>query len=96
MSAKGDAAGNDIYDREVKPIRAVRWRGHGSLGLECASTLVRNGHGDTVENMVTVVARISVSGLLEDGNDWKLGDFLLSMNVVVRVSLYLDFTAIQT
>lgn len=77
-------------------MRALHWRGHGYLGSRSASTSLLDTNGDTVENDVPGVTGSSVSGLIEDDDDWNLGGILLSRNTDVLASLRVDFRAIQT
>lgn len=96
MLARRDAAGNAIHGSDVKPMHALHWRGHGSLGSKSASTVVRDTYGDTVDDVLPIVAGSSVSSFVEDDDDWSLGDTPLSRNAGVRTSLFVDFAAIQT
>lgn len=93
MSAGCDDAGNLIHGSEYEPMRAVRWQGHGS-GFESASTLVSDTYGDTIDDVVSVVAVSLESALLEEDDDWNLGEISLSRNDDVHASLRGDFTAI--
>lgn len=52
MSARCDAAGNALVESEVELMLAVRWQGHGSLGFERTSTLLRDKYGDTVNDVL--------------------------------------------
>lgn len=76
-------------------MRAVRWKDHGSLHFEGTSTLVCNAYGDTFEDVVQVIAGSSVSGFVEEGDDWNLGDVLLSRSADVCASFRVNFTVIQ-
>lgn len=58
--------------------------------------MVCDTYGDTVDNIVRVVYGSSVSGPLEEDEDWNLGYISLSKNADVRASLPVDFTAIKT
>lgn len=52
-------------------------------------------YGDTIDNVVPVVAGNSVSGLIENDDKLNSGDIPLSKNADVRTSHSNDFTAIQ-
>lgn len=74
----------------------VCWRGHGFLGFESASALVPDTYGDTFAFTGTAVAGTSRSGLVDDDDDWNLGDIPLLENADLHGSLHVDFTALQT
>lgn len=47
MSTRPDAAGNTVHGSRVEPMCTVCWLGHGPLGWESASTVVRDMRGET-------------------------------------------------
>lgn len=96
MSGRRASSGNVIPGSEVELLRAVRWHGPGSPGFESASNLVRDTYGNTVDDVALDVAGSSVSGLVDDNEDWNVGEIQLSKNADARASLLVDFMAIQT
>lgn len=89
-------AGNDRAASEVEPMCSVRWRGHDSLSFENAFTLDPNTYGDTVNDVIPVVAADWLAGLLENEDNRNMGDIPLSRNAEVRACLHVTFTAIET
>lgn len=55
MSARCDVPGNALLENEVEPMGGMRLHGHGSLGLESASILVRDTYRKTAEDVVPFV-----------------------------------------
>lgn len=75
MPAKGDTADNVIPVREVELMGALPLRGHSSLGLESASTLVHDVYGDPVDFAIPIVGGISVFDIVEDDTIWTWAIF---------------------
>lgn len=65
-STARDAAGNSIPGSDIEPTRDVCWQNRGFLGLEGASTMVREAYGNTVDDAALMGADSGVSGLIED------------------------------
>lgn len=74
----------------------MHWPSHGSCDFESASILVSDTYGDTVYDAAPVIAGDSVSGLVEDHDDWNLDDSPLSRIASLWTSLCVHSTAIQT
>lgn len=74
---------------------AGRLQSRGYPGLGSGSTLVRDTYGDSVDNVVLIVAGSSASSLGEHDKDWKLGDAQLWRHSDVRTNLRVNFTVIQ-
>lgn len=96
MLERGDAAGSAIPRSKLEPMQVVCWWVHGSFCFTAASTMVREGCGETVDDVVPVTVGSGISSLGEDDGGWSLGDALLSKNVDVHTSLFVDFMAIQS
>lgn len=58
--------------------------------------MVCDVYGDTFDDVALVAAGSGVSGLIEDDDDWNLGEISLSRNANVRASLDVEFRTIQT
>lgn len=79
----------------AEPMRVVRWQGFGSLGFKGGSIIVGDGCDDNVDNVAQVTAGTEVSGVVEDEEDWNVGDISLSRNAEVSMSVHVEFQAIQ-
>lgn len=94
MSARRGALGHIIPGSDVDPMHVLRLWCHGSLGLEGASIIVCDAYGNTVHDLVPVSPGMPLSRLVEDHDNWSLGEILLLRNNDVRTSLRVDFAAI--
>lgn len=94
-SAKRDSVGSAVPGSAVEPMNLAGRRGYGSLGVESTSTLLRGRNGDTFDDVSSITPDISVSGLVEQDDDWNLDEIWLSKNADVPESLHVDFTVIQ-
>lgn len=74
---------------------AVRWWGQGSLGFGSASNLFSDAYGNTVDDVVLVVAGSSESGFVEEEDDWNLGNIPMLRKDYVRWNLRVEFTAVK-
>lgn len=96
MLAERNAVYNAVPGSEHEPMHAVFWWNNSFLGFESVSTFGCDTYmyGDTVVDVVPAVVGSSVSGLVEDYNDWSLGYISLSRKANVRESLCVCFTVI--
>lgn len=58
--------------------------------------MVRDAYGDSFDDVAPATAGSGVSSFVEDDDDRKLGDILLSRNADLFASLCVEFTAIHT
>lgn len=95
MSAKCDAAENTITGSDVEAMPAGPCQSPGSLVLERASTFVRGSYGNTVDDVVLIIACSLASDVVEDEEEWNLGDIQLLRNADLGASLRVDFMVNQ-
>lgn len=96
MSTRRFATAISIPESEVEPTCVLRWQGHGCLGFEDSSIMVRDAYGDTVDDDALVIAGRGVFSLVYDDSDWNMSDTSISRNADVPVSLRVHLTATQS
>lgn len=96
MSARHDSVCNSTPLSEVDPTPFVRWLGRGSPGFESASIVTGHAYGDNVDSVSLVYADSGAFSLVDNDDDWNLGDMPLSRNASVHTSHCVDISIIHT
>lgn len=94
MVTRRNAAGKSIQGSEVELMHVVLCQSFGSHCSRGASIIVYKANGYISDNVTLVSAGSDVSVVVEDDDDWYLGDISHSKNNNVLTSVGVDFTAI--